>query len=124
MRAGAGRSEKGAETRNTARKEKREEQGKACRYLGSGLEKDLGSRNRKNNQRRPPRGGEYGVILQRAKRLVCRKRKKEEGFRLGIDCEVRIKVRRAEHWADCPGRAKRPDPANLWRESRKEKVSL
>lgn len=102
MRAGAGRSEKGAGTRKRARKEKREEQGKACRYLGSGLGKDLGSRNRRNNQGSLPRGGEYGAILQRAKRLVCRKRRREDGFRLGTDCEVRIKVRRAEYWAGFP----------------------
>lgn len=77
---GAGRSEEGAGTKNTARKEKREELGKACKYLVSGLErKDLGSRTRRTNQGRFPRGGEYGAILQRAERLVCRKRRREVG---------------------------------------------
>lgn len=61
---GIGELEEGARTRHTASKEKRE-QGEARMSLGSGLESaSLGSRTRRVNQGRLPRGGEYGAILQ------------------------------------------------------------
>ena len=61
-------------------KEQTEEPGETCSYPGSGLEGEcLGSRNRRINQGRLPRGGEYEVILQRVKRLVCKTRRRRNG---------------------------------------------
>lgn len=67
---------RGTGTRHTAKKEKKEEQGEACRYISSGLEREsLGSRTKRINQGGLPRGGEYAVMLHRAERLVFRKRR-------------------------------------------------
>ena len=61
-------------------KEQTEEPGETCSYPGSSLEEHLGSRNRRINQGRLPRGGEYEVILQRVERLVCQKRRRGNGL--------------------------------------------
>lgn len=61
-------SGEGGTTRPTARKHEREEQGETCRHLDSGLGRgSLGSRTRRVNQGRLPRGGEYGVRFLRGK---------------------------------------------------------
>lgn len=106
------------------RKEKTEEQGQACRYLGSGLERNsVGSRTRRINHGRLPRGGEYGIILQGIERLVCRERRREDGSdwgqtrRLGAGQE-------AEYWAVWQGGAERPDPGSLWREGGKDQEQV
>lgn len=58
----------GGTTRHTARKHEREEQGETRRHLDSGLGRgSLGSRTRRVNQGRLPRGGEYGVRFLRGK---------------------------------------------------------